>query len=58
MKAPHENFLRTPLIIFHTFCDFPLIAQSGTRHITISLIGCARHTYSIGPWYGRNWELL
>ena len=26
------------------FCDFPLIEQSGTTHITISLVGCAPHT--------------
>jgi len=26
------------------FCDFPLIARSGTSHVTISLIGCAPHT--------------
>jgi len=32
------------------FCDFPLIARSGTSHATISLIGCAPHTQSIGPW--------
>ena len=26
------------------FCDFPLIARSGTSHVIISLIGCAPHT--------------
>jgi len=26
------------------FCDFPLIARSGTSQVTISLIGCAPHT--------------
>jgi len=26
------------------FCDFALIARSGTSHVTISLIGCAPHT--------------
>ena len=40
------------------FCDFPLIARSGTSHATISLIGCAPHTQSIGPWYWRSWGLL
>jgi len=33
------------LVIFqYSSCDFPLIARSGTSHITISLIGCAPHT--------------
>ena len=31
-------------IFQYFFCDFPLIARSGTSHITISLIGCAPHT--------------
>jgi len=26
------------------FCDFPLIARSGTSHVTISLIGCAPYS--------------
>jgi len=39
-------------------CDFPLIARFGKNHVTISLIGCAPHTYSIGHWYWRMWELL
>jgi len=33
------------------FCDFPLIAWSGQSHVTISLIGCATHNKSIGPWH-------
>jgi len=40
------------------FCDFLLVARSGKSHVIISLIGCASHTYSIGPWYWRIWELL
>jgi len=35
-----------------------LIKRSGTSQVTISLIGCAPHTYSVGPWYWRMWELL
>jgi len=46
------------LIIFQFFCDFPLTARFGTSHVTINLIGCVPHTYSIGPWYWRSWELL
>jgi len=45
------------LIVFQPFCDFPLIAWSGTSHVTISLFGCTPHTWSIGPWYWRTWEL-
>jgi len=32
------------------FYDFPLTARSGTSHVTISLIGCAPHTWSTSPW--------
>jgi len=32
------------------FCDFPLIARSGTSHVTISLIGCAPHHWTKSPW--------
>ena len=39
------------------FCDFPMIARSGTSQVTIKLIGCALHTQSIGPWYWRRWVL-
>jgi len=39
------------------FNDFPLIAQPGKIHVTASLIGSAQHTYSIGLWYWRMWEL-
>jgi len=31
------------------FCNFPLISRSGISYVTISLIGCAPHTWSIGP---------
>ena len=41
------------VIVFQPFCDFPLIARSGTSHVTISLFGCAPHAWSIGPWYRR-----
>jgi len=30
-------------------CNFPLVARSGTSHVIIRLIGCAPHTWSIGP---------
>jgi len=41
--------------MFHTylFSDFPLIARSGKSNFTIMLIGCAPHTWTIGPWHGR-----
>ena len=53
-----KNGFFSTLIIPRSFCDFPLITQSGTSNITISLNGCAPHTYSIGLWYLRSWELL
>jgi len=33
-----------PWLSFNPFCDFPLIARSGTSHVNISLIGSAPHT--------------
>jgi len=39
------------------FRDLPLIARSGTSHVTISLIGRALYTWSKRPC-GRSWELL
>jgi len=45
----NKNGFFSTLIIFRSFCDFPLIARSGTSHITISLIGFAPQTYSTGP---------
>jgi len=40
-----------PAYLSVLFCNFPLIARSGTSHVIIKLIGCVPHTYSIGPWY-------
>jgi len=31
------------------FCDFRLIASSGQSHVTINLIGCAPHSWCVGP---------
>jgi len=31
------------------FCNFPLIARSGTSHVTIRLIVCAPHTWTKCP---------
>ena len=53
-----KNCFFSTLDIFRSFCDFPLVTRSGTSHVITSLIGCAPHTYSIGPWYRRSWELL
>ena len=40
-----KNGFFSTLIAFQSFiCDFPLIARSGTSHVTISLFGCAPHT--------------
>jgi len=40
-----KNGFFSTLIIFQSFfCDFPLIARSGTSRVTISFIGCAPHT--------------
>ena len=39
-----KNRFFSTLIIFEPFCDFPLIARSGTSHVTISLFGCVPHT--------------
>jgi len=33
------------------------VAPPGKNHVTISLIGYAPHTWSIGPWYWGVWEL-
>jgi len=48
IKKTCELFFQTrvfsSLIIFLFFCDFLLIARSGTSHVTISLIACAPHT--------------
>ena len=37
-------FFLNPDYISILFCDFPLIAQAGTSHVTISLIWCASNT--------------
>jgi len=37
-------FFSQSWLSFSPFCDFPLIARSGTSHVTINLIGCAPHT--------------
>jgi len=41
-------FLKTgvpqPWLSFNLLCDFPLIARSGTCHVTISVVECAPHT--------------
>jgi len=42
-----KNGFFSTLIVFQYFCDFPLIAWSGTSHVTISLVGCAPHTYGV-----------
>jgi len=34
-----KNGVFSTLITFQSFCDFSLIARSGTSHVTISLIG-------------------
>jgi len=39
-----KRFFLDPEYLSILFCDFPLIARSGTRHVTISLIGVAPHT--------------
>jgi len=39
-----KTFFSQPWLSFNFFCDFPLIALSGTSHFTISLIGCAPYT--------------
>ena len=62
-KTKHVNCFFNPGFFntdyFSTFfCDFPLIARSGTSHVTISLIGCASYTESIGPCYWGSCELL
>jgi len=43
-------FLNPDYYLSIVFCDFPLIARSGTSHVSISLIGCASHTQSKSPW--------
>jgi len=59
LKFGSENQLNIyNIIIFQASCDFLLIARSGKSHVTISLIGCAPHTWSIGPWCWRMWQLL
>jgi len=39
-----KHFFLNPNYLSILFCNFPLIARSGTSHVTISLIGCAPHT--------------
>jgi len=39
-----ETGFSQPWLSFNPICDFPLIARSGTSHVTISLIGFAPHT--------------
>jgi len=39
-----KHFFLNPNYLSILFCDFALIARSGTSHVTISLIGCALHT--------------
>jgi len=38
-----------PAYLSILFCGFPLIARCGISHVTISVIGCDPHTWSIGP---------
>jgi len=33
-----------------------MLAQYEKSHVTISLIGCSPHIYSIGPWYWTMWD--
>jgi len=49
-SVKQDGFFST-LIISQSVCDFSLLARSRTGHITISLIGRASYTCSIGPWY-------
>ena len=38
------RFFFNPVCVSILFCVFPLIARSGTSHVTISLTECAPHT--------------
>jgi len=50
LKFGSENQLNVLNYLSIPTCDFLLIARSGKSHVTITLIGCAAHTQSIGPW--------
>jgi len=59
LKFGSENQLDVHNCLWIFFSDFTLIAaRSGKSHVTISLIGCAPHTQSIGPRYWRMWKWL
>ena len=56
-------FLFNPDYLWILFCDFPLIARSGTSHVTISLIGCARvkvpgNEEAENYWHLNTWKLV
>jgi len=58
LKFRSENQLNVHSYLSILLCDFPLIARSGTIHVTTSFIGCTPHTCSIGPWHWKILELL
>jgi len=43
LKFVPEDQLNVHMYLSSLFCDFPLIARSGTIHVTVSLIGCDAH---------------
>jgi len=47
LKFGSKKHLMSIIIFQPFFCEFHLIARSGKRHVTISLIGCASHMIGI-----------
>jgi len=44
LKFVPEDQLNVHIYLPSLFCDFPLIARSGTSHVTVSWVGCVLHT--------------
>jgi len=58
LKFVIENKLNVHTYHASLSCDFPLIARSGTRHVTVTLTGCVRGNLEYKPWCWRMWKLL